>query len=76
MSFAILPNSIAKFFNADDTFATGNLLCNAYCISFCGLSDNFDILLNSTITVFLYPLGVFAPVPTAVPPNATRSNSF
>ena len=39
-------------------------------------SDNFDILLNSTITAFLYPLGVFAPLPTAVPPNATCSNSF
>ena len=26
MSFATLPNSIAKFFNADDAFATGNLL--------------------------------------------------
>ena len=36
MSFDIFPSSIAKFFNADDALATGNLLCNAYCISFCG----------------------------------------
>ena len=76
ISFETLPNSIAKFFNADDAFATGNLLCNEYCISFCGFNDSFDILLNSIITVFLYPLGVLAPVPTAVPPNATCSNSF
>ena len=76
MSFDIFPSSIAKFFNADDALATGNLLCNAYCISFCGCNESFDILPSSTMTFLRYPFGVLAPVPTAVPPSAILCSCF
>ncbi len=43
ISFASLLISSAKFLRADETFATANLLCKAYCISGSGLSGNFEI---------------------------------
>src|SRR3989338_7809407 len=76
MSFASLPISSAKLRNTHERFATANLLCNEYCMSFSGVNDNFEIFASSAIAIFLYPFGVFAPVPTAVPPNATLCNSF
>jgi len=45
-------------------------------MSCCGLSGSLDFFANSVIAILLYPLGVLAPVPTAVPPNATFSSSF
>ncbi len=45
-------------------------------MSFSGFNDNFEIFASSEIAIFLYPFGVFAPEPTAVPPNATFCNSF
>ena len=41
-----------------------------------GFSGNSDIFASSAIATFLYPFGVFAPEPTAVPPSATFCNSF
>ena len=76
MSFASLLISIAKFRRDDETFVTGNLLCKECCISFSGFSGSFEIFASSEMAIFLYPLGAFAPEPTAVPPNATYSNSF
>ena len=76
MSLAIFPISNAKFLNAPDAFATGYLLCKLNCISGSGFSLSLEILLSSAIAIFLYPFGVFAPLPTAVPPSATFCNSF
>jgi len=67
ISFAIFPISIAKFRKALDAFTTANLLCNPCCISFSGFNESLEIFPSSDMTIFLYPFGVFAPVPTAVP---------
>src|SRR3989304_973188 len=76
ISFASLLISRAKFRSADETVATANLLCKEYCISFSGFTGSFEMFASCVIANFLYPLGAFAPVPTAVPPSATYSNSL
>jgi len=45
-------------------------------MSCCGLSGSLDFFANSVIAMLLFPLGVLAPVPSAVPPKATISSSF
>ncbi len=76
MSFAILFSSTAKLRRAPDRLTTAYLLCKACCISFSGFSGNFDIFASSLTATFLYPFGVFAPVPTAVAPSATNPRCF
>ena len=71
MSFAILFNETANCFNApcDSTMAS----CDANASNLLGAVTNGSPV-NFAIyaaTFTSYPFGVFKPVPTAVPPNAT-----